>query len=106
MCVAWWWRGWVCWGSYSHAIPIPTPTQIPAERHRIESSGGLLVYLHGSKPFLRGGDFAERQSRGERSMQLNYSRAFGGLFLKPFGLSATPDITQVELTAKDKCVFR
>jgi protein phosphatase len=35
-------------------------------------------------------------------MQLNYSRAFGGKDLKPFGLLATPDITQVQLTKADR----
>ena len=48
------------------------------ERRRIEKSGGSLAYLHGGKPFIRGGDFAERQLKGDRPMQLNYSRAFGG----------------------------
>ena len=48
------------------------------ERRRIEKAGGSLAYLHGGKPFIRGGDFAERQLKGDRPMQLNYSRAFGG----------------------------
>lgn len=37
-------------------------------------------------------------------MQLNYSRAFGGKDLKPFGLLARPDITQVPLGRGDKVV--
>lgn len=45
-------------------------------------AGGILTYLHGGKPFLRGGDFVERQRKRERPMQLNYSRAFGGKDLK------------------------
>lgn len=67
-------------------------------------SGGSLAYLHGGKPFIRGGDFTERQARGDRPMQLNYSRAFGGKDLKPFGLLAKPDITQVALGRGDKVV--
>lgn len=78
---------------------------MPAERHRVERAGGLLVYLHGAKPFLRGGDFLARQARGERSMQLNYSRAFGGKDLKCYGLSATPDLLHVQLSACDKLVI-
>lgn len=75
---------------------------MPAERHRVERAGGVLVYLHGAKPFLRGGDFLSRQARGERSMQLNYSRAFGGKDLKMYGLSATPDVLHVQLSRSDK----
>lgn len=45
------------------------------ERQRIESAGGSVVYLHQGKPFIRGGDFAQRQAKGDRPMQLNYSRA-------------------------------
>lgn len=37
-------------------------------------------------------------------MQLNYSRAFGGKDLKKYGLLATPDITQVQLTKEDRLV--
>lgn len=74
----------------------------PAERARIEKSGGSLAYLHGGKPFIRGGDFSARQAKGERPMQLNYSRAFGGKDLKMFGLSAEPDIQQIQLTRADR----
>lgn len=77
------------------------PDQIE-ERRRIERAGGSLAYLHGGKPFIRGGDFTERQARGERPMQLNYSRAFGGKDLKCYGLSADPDIIQIQLTKADK----
>lgn len=38
-------------------------------------------------------------------MQLNYSRAFGGKDLKCFGLSATPDITQLTLGESDHLVI-
>jgi len=62
-----------------------------AELKRIQSCGGSLTYLHGGKPFIRGGDFAMRQSIGDRPMQLNYSRAFGGKDLKPYGLIVEPD---------------
>ena len=75
------------------------------ERRRIEKSGGSLAYLHGGKPFIRGGDFAERQLKGDRPMQLNYSRAFGGKDLKMFGLSATPDVLQMQLTPADRLVI-
>jgi serine/threonine protein phosphatase PrpC len=74
----------------------------PEERKRIERAGGSLAYLHGGKPFIRGGDFTERQGKGDRPMQLNYSRAFGGKDLKMFGLLATPDIHQMQLTKADK----
>jgi len=72
----------------------------PDELKRIESNGGSLTYLHGGKPFIRGGDFSQRQ----HAMQLNYSRAFGGKDLKMYGLSAIPDILQVNLTKADKCL--
>ena len=70
-----------------------------AERARIEGAGGSVEYLTGShyKPFIRGGDFVTRKAGGDKPMQLQYSRAFGGKDLKPFGLSATPDVTQVVL---------
>jgi protein phosphatase len=75
---------------------------MPLERERIEANGGCLAYLHGGKPFIRGGDFMLRQSRGERPMQLNYSRAFGGKDLKMFGLSSIPDIAQIRISEQDK----
>jgi serine/threonine protein phosphatase PrpC len=75
---------------------------LPDERKRIEKSGGSLAYLHGGKPFIRGGDFTERQAKGDRPMQLNYSRAFGGKDLKMYGLSATPDVVHLQLTKADK----
>lgn len=56
----------------AHSPPPPAPLQ----------AGGCLTYLHGGKPFIRGGDFTQRQALGERPMQLNYSRAFGGKDLK------------------------
>ena len=64
-----------------------------AELDRIEASGGSLTYLHGGKPFIRGGDF----SRRKHAMQLNYSRAFGGKDLKMYGLSAEPDVNEIQL---------
>ena len=72
----------------------------PGERERIEASGGTIEYLHHhhNKAFIRGGDFDRRKAAGERAMQLQYSRAFGGKDLKPFGLSAEPTITQFSIT--------
>ena len=70
---------------------------MPEERKRIEAAGGEVVYLRGCKPYLRGGDFQQRQGDAERPMQLNYSRAFGGLRLKPWGLSASPDLLHLPL---------
>jgi protein phosphatase len=64
----------------------------PDELRRIEASGGSLVYLHGSRPFIRGGDFHQRQL----AMQLNYSRALGGKDLKPYGLIADPTIRIID----------
>jgi protein phosphatase len=65
----------------------------PLERARIEAAGGSLTYLHGGKPFIRGGDFGQRK----HAMQLNYSRAFGGKDLKMYGLSGEPDVSLVQL---------
>ncbi len=75
------------------------------ELKRIEENGGSLVWLHGNKPYIRGGDFFRRQANGEHPKQLNYSRAFGGKDLKMFGLSAEPDINHFEITAEDKLVL-
>lgn len=67
----------------------------PSERKRIEANGGSVVLLssHNTKPYLRGGDFLKRKLAGEQAMQLQYSRALGGKDLKPFGLTAEPDIS-------------
>jgi protein phosphatase len=73
-----------------------TPTHkpdTPSELARIEAAGGSLVYLHGGKPFIRGGDFKQRH----HAMQLNYSRAFGGKDLKMYGLSCSAETKQVSL---------
>jgi len=71
------------------------------ERQRIEASGGSVEYLHNhqNKPFIRGGDFQQRKLLGESPMQLQYSRAFGGKDLKPFGLIADPT---VNVTKREK----
>lgn len=74
----------------------------PAEHQRIDGCGGSLAWLHGGKPFIRGGDFTQRQAAGDRPMQLNYSRAFGGKDLKPYGLSCEPDIKQVTLNGQQR----
>ncbi|CAD7949229.1 unnamed protein product [Amoebophrya sp. A25] len=64
------------------------------ERGRIEACGGSVEYLHNhqNKPFIRGGDFQQRKLLGESPMQLQYSRAFGGKDLKPFGLIGDPTV--------------
>jgi len=78
---------------------------MPNELRRIEAAGGSLTYLHGNKPYIRGGDFFRRQAAGEHPKQLNYSRAFGGKDLKNYGLSAEPDIGHFELTSSDKLIL-
>lgn len=71
----------------------------PDELRRIQSCGGSLVYLHTNKPFIRGGDFHQRKL----AMQLNYSRAFGGKDLKPYGLSSVPDIRVIDAKLPAGC---
>lgn len=72
------------------------------ERKRIEACGGSLTYLHGGKPFIRGGDFSQRK----HAMQLNYSRAFGGKDLKMYGLSSVPDVNLHQLKpGRDRMVI-
>lgn len=77
------------------------------ERQRIMDNGGSVEYLvnHNRKPFIRGGDFTIRKSRGEQPMQLQYSRAFGGKDLKMFGLSREPDVNVIPLNATSKCLI-
>jgi len=79
----------------------------PAERARIEGSGGSVQYLHrhNNKPFIRGGDFDRRKASGESAMQLQYSRAFGGKDLKPFGLSAEPSIVVIPLDSVEGMIL-
>lgn len=94
--------GSVCEGQISGKfLTLDHKPDTPAELARIEASGGILTYLHGRRPFIRGGDFTERKAKGDRPMQLNYSRAFGGRDLKPYGLSCEPDILQIPLSADD-----
>lgn len=83
----------------------PLEKGIRTNYHLFTQNGGSLVYLHSGKPFLRGGDFSYRQQCGDRPMQLNYSRAFGGKDLKCYGLSANPDITQLTLTDTDRVLI-
>jgi protein phosphatase len=77
----------------------------PSEMYRIQQCGGSVVYLHYDKPYIRGGDFLLKQSRGEKAKQLNYSRAFGGKDLKMFGLIADPDVSHFNITSEDKLIL-
>ncbi|CAK9252171.1 unnamed protein product [Sphagnum jensenii] len=75
------------------------------ELRRIEQAGGSLAWLHGNKPYIRGGDFFQRQAAGDHPKQLNYSRAFGGKDLKMYGLSVDPDVSHFELSEEDRLVL-
>eukprot|EP01038_Epipyxis_sp_PR26KG_P004979 gene4979-6962_t len=86
-------------------LTVDHKPNMPHELLRIEQSGGSLAWLHGNKPYIRGGDFFRRQANGEHPKQLNYSRAFGGKDLKMFGLSAEPDISQFEISRHDKLIL-
>lgn len=86
-------------------LTVDHKPNMPQELRRIEASGGSLAWLHGNKPYIRGGDFFKRQGLGEHPKQLNYSRAFGGKDLKMYGLSADPDISHFEITSEDKLVL-
>eukprot|EP00922_Rhytidocystis_sp_ex-Travisia-forbesii_P012392 GHVS01018694.1.p1 GENE.GHVS01018694.1~~GHVS01018694.1.p1 ORF type:complete len:346 (+),score=69.57 GHVS01018694.1:103-1140(+) len=79
----------------------------PEEKDRILRNGGSVEYLHNhnNKPFIRGGDFTVRKSRGEQPMQLQYSRAFGGKDLKRFGLSHVPDVRVVAVDDTWRCLI-
>lgn len=86
-------------------LTIDHKPHMPNELQRIEQNGGSLAWLHGNKPYIRGGDFFRRQANGEHPKQLNYSRAFGGKDLKMFGLSADPDINHFEIAEEDKLIL-
>lgn len=72
------------------------------EKKRILENGGNVVWLRGSQPYLRGGDFFQRHTLGHKPKQLNYSRAFGGKGLKKYGLSVDPDVKTFMLTPDDR----
>jgi len=78
------------------------------ERQRIEECGGTVVRLrnHGAKPFIRGGDFMVRNASGDRPMQLQYSRAFGGKDLKCFGLNSVPDVKLFRIGDRGSQAYR
>jgi protein phosphatase len=63
------------------------------------------LHRHNNKPFIRGGDFDRRKAAGESAMQLQYSRAFGGKDLKPFGLSAEPSVAVISLNDVDGIIL-
>jgi len=86
-------------------LTVDHKPHMPHELARIEQSGGSLAWLHGNKPYIRGGDFHMRQQRGEHPKQLNYSRAFGGKDLKMYGLSAEPDVSHFQVNPEDKVVL-
>jgi protein phosphatase len=86
-------------------LTIDHKPDLPNELQRIQQCGGSLAWLHGNKPYIRGGDFFRRQAAGDHPKQLNYSRAFGGKDLKVYGLSAVPDISHFEVTQDDKLVI-
>lgn len=86
-------------------LTIDHKPNMPHELKRIEENGGSLAWLHGNKPYIRGGDFFPRQARNEHPKQLNYSRAFGGKDLKMYGLSAEPDVNHFDISTEDKLVL-
>lgn len=86
-------------------LTVDHKPNMPNELRRIQESGGSLVWLHGNKAYIRGGDFLVRQARGEHPKQLNYSRAFGGKDLKKYGLIADPEINHFEIQPDDKVVL-
>ncbi|KAL8434071.1 hypothetical protein Efla_001543 [Eimeria flavescens] len=88
-------------------LTVDHKPNMPQEQERIISSGGSVEYLHNhnNKPFIRGGDFGVRKSKGEQPMQLQYSRAFGGKDLKGYGLSAEPDVAIVRLTPSHRLLI-
>lgn len=86
-------------------LTVDHKPNMAAELQRIQASGGSLAWLHGNKPYIRGGDFHPRQANGEHPKQLNYSRAFGGKDLKMFGLIADPDVSHFEIMPEDKLVL-
>jgi serine/threonine protein phosphatase PrpC len=86
-------------------LTVDHKPHMPKELERIERSGGSLAWLHGNKPYIRGGDFHERQVRGEHPKQLNYSRAFGGKDLKMYGLVAEPDVSHFQINPDDRVVI-
>ncbi len=90
---------------HSEWLTVDHKPNQPSELQRIRQHGGSLVWLHGSKPYIRGGDFVRRQVNGEHPKQLNYSRAFGGKDLKQFGLIAEPDINHFEISPEDRLVL-
>ncbi|EDO06129.2 Protein phosphatase 2C family protein [Babesia bovis T2Bo] len=67
----------------------------PDEKRRIKAAGGIVVYskTRHATTFLRCGDYLKRHARGERPMQIQYSRAFGGKELKRCGLLCEPDVS-------------
>lgn len=86
-------------------LTVDHKPNMPNELRRIEENGGSLAWLHGNKPYIRGGDFFPRQQKNEHPKQLNYSRAFGGKDLKMYGLSCEPDINHFEIGEEDKLLL-
>ena len=46
-----------------------------------------------------------RKASGDKPMQLQYSRAFGGKDLKPYGLSCVPDVVQIDLASAPRAQY-
>ena len=86
-------------------LTVDHKANMPLELQRIEANGGSLAWLHGNKPYIRGGDFFQRQALGQHPKQLNYSRAFGGKDLKMYGLSCEPDVSHFEISPEDKLLL-
>ena len=91
-------------GNKYTVLTVDHSPALPAERARIEASGGEVGVLPGELPMEETGD-GRVFVAGLPGPALNTARAFGDVTAKSVGVTASPEQKCISLAPTDKCII-